>query len=102
MNPSIWISIYTPLIIMIISHIQRKKQLLVLIQKRRKRGTLMSNEILLTCLNKTCTIYTGSLGKTYTKVVVISVVDNWLKIEKNGMQELINSDYIQNIKIYEK
>lgn len=99
MDSYLFIQIYLPVII-IIGIVQRQKKLLLIITRRRRKF-MMSNELLLSCLNKTCNIYTGSLGKTYSKVSVVSVVDNWLKIEKNNKTELINGDYIQNIKILE-
>ncbi len=43
---------------------------------------------------------TGSFGTSFSKVKVIEVVDNWVKIEDGkGQINLINTDYITNIKV---
>ena len=51
------------------------------IQKRREM--VMSNDLLISCINKTCNISTGSMGSTYSKVVILEVNENWIKVEKN-------------------
>jgi len=67
--------------------------------RKKRREVNMSNELINSCVGKICTISTGSLGSTYNKVLVKEVKDNWLKVDSKGKESLINSDYIQNIKI---
>lgn len=98
MESSTLIAIYMPFIIALILRGQNKKILMILNMKKRRSEIIMSNEMLMSCVNKLCNISTGSLGKTYSKVVVKEVIDNWVRVEKNGKIDLINSDYIQNIK----
>lgn len=102
MEYPVWLAIYMPLVLMIIAVTQNKKMLLTSMIIRKRREKKMSNEMLLSCVNKLCNISTGSLGKVYSKVVVKEIVDNWIKVEKDGKYDLINSDYVQNIKILDK
>lgn len=98
MNPLLWILIYMPIILFIVIQIQNKDKLFL--NKKTKRSERdMSNEMLLYCIGKMCTISTGSLGRVYSKVLVREIVENWMKVEKNEKIDLINTDYIQNIKI---
>ncbi len=60
----------------------------------------MSNDIVKECIGLICTINMGYTGSGFNKVRVKEVKDNWMKVESNkGTQELINIDYIQNIKV---
>lgn len=59
----------------------------------------MSNNILAYCLNKTCIITTALA--VHHKVTVTNIEENWIIVEQKGKKELINSDYIQSIKILE-
>lgn len=61
----------------------------------------MSNELLKSCLGKICTISTGTYGSNYSKVEIIEVVDHWIKVKSKGKSDIINTDYITNIKIHE-
>lgn len=66
---------------------------------RKRGGVSMSNELIMNCIGKVCNISTGSLGSSFNKVKIIQVVDNWIKVEGKGKIDLINIDFIQNIKI---
>lgn len=74
--------------------------ILLLRKLRNQRGERkVSNQLIMSCIGKVCTISTGSFGSSYSKVKVLEVVDNWIRIESKGREDLINSDYIQHIKI---
>jgi len=104
MDSSTFIAIYIPLFIIFIIVIPNGKKALftVLRMKRRKRRKVMANELIKSCIGKLCTITTGSLGSSYSKVVILEVVDNWIKVESKNKIDLINIDFIQNIKIHNK
>jgi len=71
----------------------------VLAKIRERKGVLkMSNEILKNYIGMNCKISIGSLG---TSVVgkIIDVNENWLEIETKKGKELINADYVQNIRV---
>ena len=59
----------------------------------------MPNDIVKECIGKICTINMGYTGSGFNKVLVKEVKDNWMKVESKSSQELINIDYIQNIKV---
>lgn len=59
----------------------------------------MSNELIKSCIGKVCNISTGSMGINFSKVKVIQVVDNWIKVEGRRKVDLINIDFVQNIKV---
>lgn len=100
LKPSIWIAIYLPMFIMFFIIIPSQQRIVLMNQLRRKRGgVIMSNQLIKDCIGKICKISTGSLGSTYNRVEIIELIDNWIKVEKNGKIDLINTDYIQNIKI---
>jgi len=61
----------------------------------------MSNELIIGFIGKTCTISLGAYVTAFKKVKIVEVVDNWIKIEKNNKIDLVNIDFIQNIKIIE-
>lgn len=67
---------------------------------KKKRGHIeMTNELIKSFIGKFCNIYTGSFGTSYQKVTIVDVVDNWIKVDNKGKIDLLNTDYIQNIKI---
>ena len=101
MESSSWIAIYLPIFVVLVIIIPAlRRNIYVTGLLRKKRGERkVSNELIKRCVGKTCTISTGTLGSSYSKVKVIEVIDNWIIVESKGRENLINSDYIQNIKI---
>ncbi|MFA9380135.1 MAG: hypothetical protein ACERKO_03640 [Acetanaerobacterium sp.] len=57
----------------------------------------MANALIEQCLGKRCLITTSSLSGAYQGTVV-EITDNWIKLERKGTIDLINCDYIQNIR----
>lgn len=104
MQPSVWIAIYLPIFIVLFIIIpeQRKKINITKKNRKQKGGIKMSNELIKNCVGKVCYISTGSMGSTFNKVTIIEVVDNWIKVESKGKVDLINIDFVQNIKILNK
>ena len=101
MDSSSWIAIYLPIFLVLVIIIPAQRRNIYITGKiRKKRGVRkVSNELIKSCIGKTCSISTGTLGSSYNKVKVIEVIDNWIRIDSKGRENLINSDYIQNIKI---
>lgn len=101
MDSSSWIAIYLPIFVVLVIIIPEQRRNVYFSRKlRNKRGERkVSNELIKSCIGKNCTISTGTLGSNYNKVKVIEVIDNWIKVESKGRENLINSDFIQNIKI---
>ncbi|SNS17224.1 hypothetical protein SAMN05446037_1005101 [Anaerovirgula multivorans] len=66
--------------------------------KKRKGVAAMTNEVIKKYIGKNCKISTGSFG---TNVVgkIIDVNENWIEVETKKGKELINADFIQNVKV---
>ena len=100
LNPGTWIAIYLPMFIFLFVIIpsQRRNILFARLLKKR-RGAEMTNELVKRLIGRRCTISTGSMGSTFKKAKILNVVDNWISVEINGREDLINADYIQSIKV---
>lgn len=101
MDSSTWIGIYLPLFIIFLIIIPQKQELkkTVLMKiKKRRDGITMTNEIIKRYIGKNCKIYTGSFGTSVTGKIT-NVEDNWLEVKTKKGIELINADFIYNIKI---
>ncbi len=59
----------------------------------------MTNELVKRLIGKRCNISTGSMGSNFKKAKILNVVDNWISVEINGREDLINADYVQYIKV---
>lgn len=90
------------LFILFYSEIYKRKKILVLKRERNRRKGLksMTNEIIKKYVEKTCQISSGSWVDT-SKGKIISVNENWIEIETKKGKELINADFVTNIKIIE-
>jgi hypothetical protein len=100
---ALWIAIFLGAFIPIwvaLMHQRRIERLIRGKKRRAERGeTDMSNELIESLRGKTCDISTGSLGEGFTKVRVVEVVDNWIKIEKNDKVRLVNADYVTSVRL---
>lgn len=101
MDSSTWIAVYMPIFILLFIIIPSQKNYFLAMKViKRKRGFVeMSNELIKSYVGKVCNISTGSLGPNFNKVRIIEVKDNWIKVEGKGKADLINTDFIQSIKI---
>ena len=100
MSPAVWIAIYLPVFVLFFVLIPSERRIIAAkSRQRKKRGVKMSNELIKSYIGKVCTISSGSFGPTFKRVKIIEVVDNWIKVEGKGKTDLINIDFIQNIKI---
>ena len=101
MGSSTWIAIYLPLIILffvIIPH-QRETQKAALLKMKKRKGVIvMTNEVIKKYIGMNCKISTGSFGTTVVGKIV-DINENWLEVETKKGKELINADFVQNIKV---
>jgi hypothetical protein len=66
---------------------------------RRKKGVIiMTNELIGKYIGKRCRVSTGSLGVNVTGMI-IDVKENWIEIETKKGSEIVNLEFIQNIKV---
>lgn len=59
---------------------------------------IMTNEVIKKYIGKNCKISTGSFGTTVIGKI-IDVNENWIEVETNKGNELVNADFVQSIKI---
>lgn len=103
MNVATWIAIYMPLLILffIILPQQRavRKAVILKIKKKKKEGVIgMTNELIKKYIGKNCQISTGTYGINVVGKI-IDVNEIWIEVETKKGNELINSEFIQSIKI---
>lgn len=60
----------------------------------------MSHEMIKKYIGKECKITTGSYGST-TAGKIIDVKENWIELETKKGIELMNAEFVQNIKVME-
>ena len=101
MDTSTWIAIYLPMIVLLFIILPQQQLIYhAVISKIRKKkgGIIMTNELIQKYLGKRCQVSTGSYG---IKVIgiIIDVKENWIEIETKKGLELVNSEFIQNIKV---
>lgn len=103
MNSGTFIAIYLPIFIVIFVMLPTNRKHIYLVRRLKKLrgGRVMSNELIKSCIGKICSISTGSLGASYSKVEIVEVVDNWMKVQGKGKTDIVNIDFIQNIKIHD-
>lgn len=101
MNVSIWIAIYLPLFIIFLVVIpnQIKIQKFVIQKIKKRKGVIiMTNEIIKKYIGSNCKISTGSYG-TNIEGIILEINENWIEVQTKKGKELINADFIQNIKV---
>ncbi|CAH2213250.1 conserved protein of unknown function [Tepidibacter aestuarii] len=104
MNISVWIAIYMPIFILLFVILPQQRMIIrALISKLKKsKGVIiMTNELVKKYLGKNCHISTGTFGVNVVGKI-INISENWIEIETKKGNELINSEFIQNIKLKSK
>jgi hypothetical protein len=95
-----WVAIYLPILIVIIGYIQQNEyRKIMIIRHKRRRGLIsMTNELLSKHIGKKCKISTGSYGSNVTGRI-LEIKDNWIEVETYKGLELINAEFVQNVKV---
>lgn len=100
MESGTWIAIYLPLLVVMIAAMQQNEYRKIMIIRHRKRGGIicMTNELLSKHIGKKCKVSTGSYGSTVTGRI-LEVRDNWIEVETSRGLQLINAEFVQNVKV---
>jgi len=103
MSTGTYIAIYLPIFIVLFVILPTNRRNMFAIRKLKKlRGEkVMSNELIKSCIGKICSISTGSFGTSYSKVEIVEVADNWIKVQNKSKTDIVNIDFITNIKIHD-
>lgn len=103
MSSGTFIAIYLPMFIVLFVILPTNRRNKFVVRKLKKlRGVkVMSNELIKSCIGKICSISTGSFGTSYSKVEIVEVADNWIKVQNKSKTDIVNIDFITNIKIHD-
>ncbi len=74
------------------------KKINIFESKKGKGVMIMTNEVIKKYIGKNCKISTGSFGTTVIGKIM-DVNENWIEVETNKGNELVNADFVQSIKI---
>jgi len=98
-----WIAIYLPIFVLfvIIIPMQYTAPKSDFLKHARKKGKKMTNEIIKKYIGSKVRLSTGSYGIS-VEGKITGLTENWLEVETKKGTELINCEYIQNIKIMQK
>ncbi len=78
---------------------QRTLRHAVLLKIRKRKGVIiMTNEMIKKYIGKNCHISTGSFGISIVGEI-IEVNEKWIEVRTKKDNQLVNSEFIQNIKI---
>ena len=100
MNPAtvgIWLPIFIVFFIVIAQQAVARKNAMVMVRKRKGR-IAMTNELIAKYVGRDCYITTGTMGVSVTGKI-IEVNDNWIEVQTRKGVEILNLDFIQNIKL---
>lgn len=86
------------LFFVILPHQRAVQNTVILKIKKRKGEIIMTNEIIKKYIGKNCRISTGTFGVNIAGKI-IEVNEKWIEVETKKGNELINSEFIQIIKI---
>lgn len=98
LNPAIWICIFMPIWLLLITSTNNKKEqqkLIITKIKIMKVGQSNMNEIIRNYIGKECIVYTF---QTQVTGIIESMQDNWISIKVGSSLEIINIDYISRIR----
>ena len=102
MNPAIYIAIFLPLWLLIIAQQRQKRRVVAaLIKKRReKKENRKMQELAKRFIEKECLIYLYD-GNQITGVIK-EITDSAALVEKKGVLEAVNLDFVTRIREYPK
>jgi hypothetical protein len=101
MSSSTWIAVYLPLILMFAIIIPQQVAMRSALRLRisKKKGIdYMNTDVIRKYIGKSCQASTGTYGVKITGTIM-SVDDNWIEIQTKKGIELLNAEYVQNIKL---
>ncbi len=95
-----WIVLVVVLVVIFFSKMQNN--LLVIRRHLRKRkGNTHMTELINKFIGKECLIYTCTSGNTVTGIIR-SYNEGWIEVERDGVCDIMNCEYILRIREYPK
>ena len=97
---SMWF-IYVVLFIVIFMQLRQDNLIIVRKHLRSKKGKMDMTEMINKFIGKECLIYTCTSSSTVTGVIR-SYNDGWIEVERDGVCDIMNCEYILRIREYPK
>lgn len=69
--------------------------------KTKNGGIYMTNELISKYIGNQCQLYSGSFGSAVIGKI-IDINENWIEVETKKGKELVNVEFVQNIRIINK
>lgn len=101
MDTASLIAIYLPVFIIffvVLPQQYRMKKIIAVKRQKLKGVKCMTNELLKKYVGMNCSISTAAFG-TSLLGKIIEINENWIEVETKKGIEIINSDYVQSVKI---
>jgi len=98
MDSSSWIAMYLIFIIIFVTTQNEIVNFIIGKTRKKKGGFKMTNELIKALIGKKCKISTGSYGASVNGII-IEVNENWIEVETKKGLELVNTEFVQSLKI---
>ncbi len=99
MNPAVYIAIFLPLLVLVLTRRRNNDVIAKLMNRRKnKEERIKMTELAKGFIGKDCLVYLFN-GNQYSGIVK-NVSDGAVLIEKDGAEELINLDFVSRIREY--
>ncbi len=97
---SMWF-LYVVLFVVIFMQLRQDNLIIVRKHLRKKRGKFNMTEMINKFIGKECIIYTCTSSSSVTGIIR-SYNDGWIEVERNGVSDIMNCEYILRIREYPK
>jgi len=98
LDSAAYIAIYLPLFIIFAIELPwMRKTAAILRLKRKRRMERLTNDLVKKYIGRVCYVSTGSFGAS-VKGKIVEVMDNWIEIRNHKGSQLLNADFVTNIR----
>jgi len=94
---AIWLPMFIVFFLIMTRQVAARRIAFLTIKKKRRK-LAMTNEMIAKYVGRNCYITTGTMGVSVTGKI-IEVNENWIEVETRKGVEILNLDFIQNIKL---
>lgn len=98
MNVSYFLLVIIPIFLLLMQRSeQRQARAVRRIIERRREGERILTRFIEKYIGKYCIVYTMN---SQVEGIIRSAEDNWVELEKDGSQQVLNADYIVRVREY--
>jgi len=104
MDPAMYMCIFLPLFIILISADRSQKLAVMRIKLKKKKGRSQTEmgELIKRYIGKECLIYTANSQNSQIIGVIDALENGWISVKTKTGSDIINIDYISHIREYPK